>query len=400
MESNSPTPQVCQRFESVRLPPVSSTQSLIEVLTGKLVTNADNITLSKTEVQDIIQQLRLLAESTADGLPCRELVQVKEELKELKFLCQVGDYAGRVFNDLKERWCGPNAPRRADILAQELKIAGPGSAISNAFEKTVSYLPYEDWFEGQMCADTAKLAVHAYSERNLACHSDSIQRKTVGDWHGLGQQISEDLARLREILPDSRVTYETDWRHIINYYRDRYIRQNPEGAWEPLSAEAFPCDPSKPTDVRTLPLYLQHRLFNEGDFRDPVLVEFDAWGRRGATRSDPTQDGKPKRDYDLSEFLDGKPSTKALRADDDASIGCLSKEAKLKKEHKELLFDLHDVLLQITGKDLGLSKSILQRLLNAARESLEEFVGKERGRAAQMAKKLRRKARVTGSSLG
>lgn len=82
--------------ESVHVPPVSSTQSLIELLTGKLVTDADKVTLSKSEVQDIILQHGLSSNSTADGSPYQELVQVKEELKTLKARCRLGDYAGRV----------------------------------------------------------------------------------------------------------------------------------------------------------------------------------------------------------------------------------------------------------------------------------------------------------------
>jgi len=74
-------------LESIPPPPVSNTQSLIELLTGKLVTEADNVTLSKAEVQDIIQQLSVSVESTADGSPCRELVQVKKELKTIKAHC-------------------------------------------------------------------------------------------------------------------------------------------------------------------------------------------------------------------------------------------------------------------------------------------------------------------------
>lgn len=81
-----------QSLGSNRLPPVSAAQSLIELLTGKLVAEADSVTLSKAEVQDIIQQLGLSVESTADGSSCRELVRVKQDLKTLKAHCRLGDY--------------------------------------------------------------------------------------------------------------------------------------------------------------------------------------------------------------------------------------------------------------------------------------------------------------------
>lgn len=166
-----------------------------------------------------------------------------------------------------------------------------------------------------MNAGTAKFAVYAYGDRNLVCHSKSMQRKTVGDWSGLAQQISEDLQQLRDVLRDDQLEHETDWRRIIGYFRDRHIRQDPEGNWERIPNEAFSdglCqDPSRPIDVRYLPDELQQRTFHTGDFRDSDLPDPQPAGRRVAAWSDPTADGKRKRDEDSSQSVASKPSAKA-----------------------------------------------------------------------------------------
>ena len=62
--------------------------------------------------------------------------------------------------------------------------------------------------------------------------------------------------------------------------------------------------------------------------------------------------------------------------------------------------DLHKFLLQITDINLGQSKLVLQSLLDIARETLAVSGEYPIGRAEKLAKKMRRQAKVTGSSLG
>jgi hypothetical protein len=212
----------------------------------------------------------------------------------------------------------------------------------------------------------------------------------------------EDLQQLRDVLPDDQLEHETDWRRIILYYRDRYIRLNPKGIWQPIPEEEFsdglPSDPPRPIDVRTLPSDLRADPFDAGNFRDPVLVDSQAWGRRVATRSDPVQDGKRKRDDDSSESLEGEPLAKAPRPDD-ATTGSTTEGATLKEEHQRLLLDLHHVLQQITGKNLGMSKALFQSLLSSVRETLAECERREERRTGKAAKEARRQARRSDSSL-
>jgi hypothetical protein len=104
------------------------------------------------------------------------------------------------------------------FVVARVECQGGPSLVAAAFDNSDANLPWKPWFADRMSAGTAKFAVYAYRHRNLVCDSESIQRKTVGDWHGLGPQISEDLQQLREVLPDDQLEHETDWRRIILYY--------------------------------------------------------------------------------------------------------------------------------------------------------------------------------------
>ena len=164
--------------------------------------------------------------------------------------------------------------------------------VTEAFRNSAANLPWKPWFADRMSAGAAEFAVYAYCDQNLACHSESIQRKTTGDWDGLAQQISGDLQQLRDVLPDDQHKHEADWRRIIQYYNDRNIRLSPKGIWQPIPEEVFSDgrsrDPPRPIDIRTLPSNLRTDPFDAGNFRDPVLADSQAWGRRVPTRSDPT----------------------------------------------------------------------------------------------------------------
>jgi len=69
---------------------------LIERLSDKLAAGDGCITLSRGELETCVQQLQCKAVSDS------ELREVKCELQELKAHIRLGDYAGKVFNDLKK----------------------------------------------------------------------------------------------------------------------------------------------------------------------------------------------------------------------------------------------------------------------------------------------------------
>ena len=135
------------------------------------------------------------------------------------------------------------------------------------------------------------------------------------------------------VLSDELLKYETDWLSIIRYFRDRYIRLDPEDVWQPVPEEEFSDvlsnNSPRPIDLRTLPSGFRKDPFDIGIFRDPILVDSQAWGRRVVIRSDPIQDGKPERDNDSSESLDGE-SLVNIPCLSDTSMGSTVKQARLK----------------------------------------------------------------------
>lgn len=143
-----------------------------------------------------------------------------------------------MFNDLKNRWNGPGALSRADVLVgklrkeaedlsggKKLKAGGPTLALRNSIDN----LPWKPWFEDRMDADTAQLAVYAYGDRNKVCHAGISQLREEKRWQHLADRMSNNLEELPQILPDDQLRYLTEWRRILRYYRDRGIRLNREG---------------------------------------------------------------------------------------------------------------------------------------------------------------------------
>ena len=320
---------VCTRrpLEACLPPPVSTSQSLIELLTGELESAADNITLPKDKVLEIIQHLRAPEESEATEACSRELADVKSELKSVKVHLRLGDYAGKVFNDLRDVCWGSSVRVRADVIARETKqnVADGSSEVqvSPTMQKAFDKIPQELWRLREMTVEKAQYAVCAYDARNSVCHSSAAELRDKGRWDQLAQHISKDLTELAGYLPDDQIQHQTTWRSIITYYRDSYTRFDEEKqAWEEipegeLSLRARSKMPiGGPVDWKTLPAELRQVPFDSGDYGNLGSEASKLRARRIKNRSDPHQDGKRKRDEASVEFLEGGPSTKVSRLDD------------------------------------------------------------------------------------
>lgn len=102
----------------------ASSQSMIDLLTGFLQGNADNITLSKAQALDLVQCLRGPTEGNAQPESNREQ-QLEQDLKQMHADSRLGDYAGRVFNDLKDAVSNRSLLGRADELVRNLDEVPP-----------------------------------------------------------------------------------------------------------------------------------------------------------------------------------------------------------------------------------------------------------------------------------
>ena len=86
-----------------------------------LGSGADNITLPKDKVLEIIQHLSAPEESKATDPYVRKLGEAKKEPKILKAHVRLGEYAGKVYNELKHLCWNAKVRLRAEILAEELE---------------------------------------------------------------------------------------------------------------------------------------------------------------------------------------------------------------------------------------------------------------------------------------
>ncbi|KAL8844414.1 MAG: hypothetical protein Q9176_001324 [Flavoplaca citrina] len=370
-------------------PPVSKSQSLIDHLTGKLESKADNVSLSKDKVLEIIQQLRHSGESTADEKCCRELTQVKEELKIVRYYGRLGDYAGKVYKDLGRSMCDSEVGIDAEGLVKG--IEENTAKGSDLFEDTVDNLPQNSQDSNKMPSATVKYAVSQYTARNKVCHVGFRQLQADGEWSQLGDHISKDLAELTEILPDDQLQHRDKWRHIIEYYRDSNIYRSPDGTWVPIPEEDLyhPC-PSRPFDVSALPKDLRPAQFLAGRFRSTGLEE----PRMGVRRiSDPaSQQYKRKRDDELPLC---EPVAKRARhrgelngLQDDAPWGTGDK--KELQEYLDLLQRFRDKLPGDCSKHIREKRGWINASLSGPSGQGESKTARKR------AKQKRRAAKVSG----
>lgn len=71
------------------------------------------------------------------------------------------------------------------------------------------------------------------------------------------------------MLPDDQLEHETNWGRITLYFRDRYIRLDLKGTWQPIpekeSLDGLPNSPHRLVDIRTLSCDLRTDPFDTGN---------------------------------------------------------------------------------------------------------------------------------------
>ncbi|KAH8820268.1 hypothetical protein F5884DRAFT_865972 [Xylogone sp. PMI_703] len=247
-----------------------SHQSLIELLNGKLAGGADKIELSADQVREIIQGLRVPQKFPPIDEPESSATK---ELAVLKHHCRLGDYAGRIFNDLKFHNTDAPLPKLATELVELLGEEGSDGPMARAIEGITYRIRNQG---GDIDSAMAKFAVKAYAARNQVCHGEAGHLVTAEKWDDLAQRISLDLEALPEILPEDQMQQLETWRRILRYYRDRYIVQDSNGKWQKREEESLaqlPDTVSIPKDrpIRGLPRRVAKYRFDIGHFRvDPA----------------------------------------------------------------------------------------------------------------------------------
>lgn len=142
----------------------ASHQSSIDVLNGKLAGGVDKIELSPDQVGEIIQGLQEPKKFPPTDEP--EWSATKE-LKVLKHYCRLGDYAGRVFNDLKLHITDAPLPKLARELVELIGEEDSDGPVALAIEDNITYRIRNQ--EGDIESAMTKFAVQAYAAQNQVC---------------------------------------------------------------------------------------------------------------------------------------------------------------------------------------------------------------------------------------
>ncbi|PMD52298.1 uncharacterized protein K444DRAFT_637477 [Hyaloscypha bicolor E] len=350
------------KFRASQTPP-ASTQFMIAFLSSKLAGSAtDSVTLSRVEVHDLVRCLQRTTESEAAAIQAsnQELVAAKQDLATLRAHCRLGDYAGAVFNYLKNST--PDFPKvtRATDLGPLLRGKCSSKADARAMEvleKSMVRLAAQD--EGFPGPEGAKLACLAYSDRNLVCHSEAGALKIARDWEALAHHIDKDLRALPDILPEDQMKHLDKWEGIIEFYRDRAIVKGEDG----------------------------------GSFRPSSAWTTD--GRRKGLRSDPEATGHRKRGPSGS--LDGEPPAKVLKSDDkdnDEIVNDPSENSETSQEISALWKDLRDGFIQIIGLNPERALKELGNYLKLQVVTIDTLTGKTETKTGKELKKDRRVKKV------
>ena len=286
----------------------------------------------------------------------------------LRFHARYGDYAGYVFNSLKNASLGNLLGRRADLINDELQREAQfpeGSPrpkpYTSAVEAATAATHMEDL--AKLDEDTAKFAVEAYSARNAACHSKFMLRRTADDWHGLGQQIVQDLEELPKLLPMACIGDLDKWRRLIKFFRDRHVDQGEDDCWikrpgfEDLGAADRTQHPIEVTckDLHDMPAgNARAVLFDQGLFRDSSWESSIGWECRKPCRTIPTHERYFRRKADAPSNSPRPDNTSPLDADGKATG---EEEEQRRKDYQErfvsLVLDLAKLRELSTGKALS-----------------------------------------------
>lgn len=339
----------------------------------------------------------------ANPPPNPQLVRAATEVKTLKALIRLGDYAGAIFNDLKTSDYGYLLGKYANKPAPKLvKARLDKSELWNSFALSCtnpqSGLPVEQ--------GVTLLAIQKYGARNDACHSESAQCKVDKNWDALAQLIHNDLAELTDILPNDDVQDRDNWRMVIESYSDQTIEETApnSGKWyakeapQPVESNDRPeATDRRIFDLRKLPKQVREHAFEHGrEEKDSLLVGTSrVSGRRILVRSDPPRGSKRK----ASDLLDLGSPKKSCKTKGMESTRDLSHSQPVEKDSFDVLVaDLVKDLHGVADRDMEKATKVIKSVRGIVEGKLDSMGIIAAVKARATSKKARRAARVSQSS--
>ncbi|KAL2065263.1 hypothetical protein VTL71DRAFT_2932 [Oculimacula yallundae] len=287
----------------------ASTQSLIAVIEERLGSCgvAGSITLSISEAEFVLQILKSTP-SAANLPPTTSNLDEEEEeltLEEWKAYARLGDYCGKIFNDLKYAAKLLDIVRPTDCvtLADALDAGETTNdqgkrSLQVSFLKSAAHLQKKHGLSNKV----SRLAVQSYAKRNHWFHSKAGHWKASGRLTLLGQEVSTDTQALPSLLPHSMIDDVDSYRKMAEYYRDRAL----EGAAAGQSTVVGSVDDSKLSSLGGLTLL-------DGT-SDIDVFDTTASTASSPLDSNPFSQGSTSPKHGASEPLDDEPPLKKVKS--------------------------------------------------------------------------------------
>lgn len=326
-----------------------------------------------------------------------------ESVRRYHFLHRLGDYAGRLWNRLREAESSParksaidgRVARFRDKLTEESQYSSP-EARSNtkALEDAVEHLQQQGY---EVDLEMAKLAILVYSKRNEVCHAKVGAEKDPRRWT---EFLHVDLDSLQQILPDSQFRhYYSTWQRIIRFYEASQGRQAPRHKDDRTeahrqSADTFP-------DLRSATTPERAQAFQGGAFHAQL---------QSISRT--PEDRKPHTPYltrtrsSMSDLIPYCPRKRSASGSPDPDGGTHGIEDNKTASPRQpflaafgdatdsvILRNLHEELKAIYDKNPGAGRRALEGALQGVRKAKDKLTEKEEAMAAKAQKKARRAKR-------
>ncbi|EFR05197.1 hypothetical protein MGYG_08211 [Nannizzia gypsea CBS 118893] len=264
---------------AARVSPVSE-RSAISTIKRQLDGGGDTITLSRDEALALVQR-----QARPDAEMVQKLEEASSELCEVEYKSQLGDYAGRVVD-----WVMKSTAKKNDLPSTVSKL-------KEALMKEISTNPERD---------------------------------------GKANRVKKDQDRLLRLLHnEERRSHVESWRKIIDFYP-----QSQELAFIDDTRRKLRVAPIE--DVRQLASTDRITAFDNGKFRQNLVLEPDVAKIRQRTNSDPISESVPIRKRRTSGSLGPDSTESAGHGRGRARRKLTKSEAKFVMESDTLVNRIHD----------------------------------------------------------
>lgn len=234
--------------------------------------------------------------------PNNIMLQRAKELRRVEFLATYGDYAGRLFETIREVAMEQkrSLPKTVAALGNALfHEARNGGGKNTEIVKDCACVLHNEGYDVDM--SLSMMAIELYTRRNEVCHA-AVGSKTLRvqseAWHEI---IESDMVGISKNLPEHYATYRAIAPRLVTFYRDSHVRKRTKKMADTHSQVMVP-------NLSGMMAIQRERAFEQGEFRQPDIsptstrkkaisnpMPFDARKRKASDSPKPTQAPKKPR---------------------------------------------------------------------------------------------------------